>query len=419
MAISSSLFSGVSGLRVNQTLLDVVGNNLANSNTHGYKAQRVEFEDLIYQTLNPGSAAGPQFGGTNPDQIGYGATVSSIDSRMSQGALQPTGRPLDVGIQGTGFFVVSNGQQEYYTRAGSFSLDDLGYVVNADGLRLQRTGTVGEGSATTPTFQTPASNDIQIPLGVGIPGTPTANVDLRGNLSAALAVGDTFSTGIQVYDTQGSEHLLTLTFTKTAPNTFSMAAAVPGGTVTGTPVAGIAFNADGTLNTPASAALTLAFPPGLPAAQAVTINLGTPGQGDGLTQFGGGSSAAAISQDGASSASLVSYNIDKDGTIQGLFTNGRKLALAQVSLANFANEGGLLREGNNLFSSSTASGQPQIGTPGSGRLGVLQSGALEGSNVDMSSEFTQLIIAQRAYQMNAQSITVSSEVLQQLANIVR
>ncbi|MBY0228230.1 MAG: flagellar hook protein FlgE [Gemmataceae bacterium] len=419
MALSNALFAGVSGLQANQALLDVVGNNLANANTTGFKSQRVTFEDLVYQTLSPGSAAGDQFGGTNPRQIGLGAAVSSIDSRFAQGAVQTTGRTLDLGIQGDGFFVVSNGQQDFYTRAGAFSVDDLGYVVNADGLRLQRTGTLGEATPAAPAFQVPGNADIRIPIGVGIPGTPTGTVNLRGNLSAGLATGDTFASGIQVYDTQGTEHLLTLTFTKTAANTFSVAAAVPGGTVSGSPVTGIAFNADGTLASPASITLGLSYPPGLPVPQTVTVVLGTPGQGDGLTQFGGDSTAAAISQDGSTAGSLINYSIDKDGTVQGLFSNGRKVPMAQVALARFANDGGLLREGDNLFSLGTGSGSPLVGTPGSGRLGTVQSGALEASNVDMSGEFTQLILAQRSYQMNAQSITVNNEVLQQLANIIR
>ncbi len=411
MALSNALFAGVTGMQVNQVMLDVVGNNLANSNTEGFKSQRVEFEDLIYQTLSAGSASG-----TNPQQIGLGAAVGSIDSTFSQGALQTTGRTLDLAIQGTGFFVVNNGQTDLYTRAGSFSVDSQGYVVSsATGGRLQRTGSVGEATPTTPAFQVAGNNDIRIPLGVGIPGLPTSTVDLRGNLSTTLAVNDTYSTGIAIYDSQGTQHTLTLTFTKTAANTFSLNATVSGGGVTGVPFNSVTFNPDGTLAGPASVTIGLT---GMPAAQTVQINLGTPNQGNGLTQFGSASSAAAINQDGSTAGTLVNYTIDQDGTIQGVFSNGRILPLAQVALAQFSNQGGLIREGNNFFSPSSSSGPALIGAPASGALGKLQSGTLEASNVNVGSEFTLLIIAQRGFQINARSVTISNEVLQELANLI-
>jgi flagellar hook protein FlgE len=420
MALSSALFSGVAGLQANQSLLDIVGNNLANSNTAGYKSQSPNFQDLFYQTLSPGSAPGTTRGGTNPIQTGFGVRMSSIASNFAQGALQPTGRTLDLAIQGKGFFIVNDGQQDLFTRAGAFDLDVAGFVVDAaSGLRLQRTGTTGEGSATTPAFQTPGDNDIQIPLGFGIPGNATSNVSIRGNISAALPVGNTYTTAIQVFDTQGTEHALSLTFTKTAPNTFSLDATVTGGTVTGVPVAGISFNADGTLAGPASVGISLAFPPGLPGAQAVALQLGTVGLGDGLTQFGGDSTAATVSQDGYTAGTLVNFSIENTGLIQGIFSNGQVLALAQVGLAHFTNEAGLLRQGNSLFAQSGASGPAIIDAAGTPGVGSIQSGALEGSNVDVSSEFTRLIIAQRGFQINARAVTASSEVLQELANIVR
>lgn len=420
MALFTAFQSGVSGLLANQTMLGVVGNNLANSNTTGFKSQRVEFQDLVYQTLRAASAPGNGIGGTNPMQVGFGVLVGSIDANFAQGSLSTTGRTLDLAIQGEGFFVVNDASRNLYTRAGALDLDQQGYLVEAStGFRLQRVGSLGEATATTPAFQTPGDSAIQVPLGTGIPGAPTTRVTLRGNLDAALPVGDGVTTAIQVFDTQGSEHALTMTFTKTAPNTFSLNATVAGGTVTGAPVAGITFNADGTLAGPATATLTVTFPPGLPAGQTIIIDLGTAGSAAGLSQFGGDSTAAAIRQDGTSAGTLVDYNFSRGGVVQGIFSNGLILPLAQIGLALFANPGGLSREGGNLFIETGNSGPAIIDAAGVAGRGSIQSGALEGSNIDVASEFTKLIIAQRGFQINARALTASSEILQELANIIR
>lgn len=418
--MSSSLLTAVSGLQSAQTMLDVTGNNLANVNTTAFKSQRTDFQDLVYQTLNQSTlTSSGQISGTDPVQVGLGVTAAGTTTRFSQGGLQSTGRDLDLAIQGNGYFIVRNASgQNIYTRAGGFDTDSNGFLIDpTTGFRVQRFGTVGEATASTPAFQTPGNNDILIPIGTGINGQPTQNVQLQGNLSAAMAVGATYSTAIQVYDTQGTGHSLTMTFTKTASNTFSMTASVTGGTVAGVPVAPITFNADGSLGGPATAALTLAFPPSLPGAQAVTINLGTAGAFNGLTQFGNASSAAAISQDGSTAGALTSISVAQDGTIQGSFTNGRVLALAQVAMARFANQGGMSRIGSNYYDAGFNAGVPVVGAPASGGRGVIQRGALEQSNVDVSLEFTQLIIAQRAFQVNARTISTSDQMLQSLVAV--
>jgi flagellar hook protein FlgE len=417
--MASSLLTGVSGLQANQTLLDVTGNNLANENTVGFKTQSVQFEDLIYQNLaNASLVSTSTVGGTNPVQVGTGVKVASINTDFGEGSLSVTGRNYDLALQGNGFFVVNDGTQNQYTRAGSFDVDTNGFLVDpSTGFRVQRFGTVGE-TGPTP-FQVPGNDDIKIPIGTGIPATPTTTVNVQGNLSSTLAVGGTYSTAIQVFDTQGTAHSLTLTFTKSAANTFSLNATVSGGTVAGVPFAGITFNADGSLAGPASVPLSLSFPPGLPAAQPVSIALGTVGQVNGLTQFGGSSTAAAVSQDGASAGSLTSVSVAEDGTIRGIFSNGQSLPLAQIAVAQFANPGGLNRDGNNLYSQTANSGQPLIGTALSGGRGSIQQGALEQSNVNVALEFTNLIVAERSFQANAQTITVSDNVLQTLVNIIR
>src|SRR6266545_4609664 len=414
----TALFTGSTGLQANSAALDVVGNNLANLNTTGYKTQRTLFKDLVYQTLNPGSAPTATAGGTNPAQNGFGVGVGSIDSLFSQGSISPTGRNLDAAIQGRGFFVVSNGTTTAYTRAGSFAVDAQGFLIDPNtGYRVQRTGSVGEGSATQPGFQVSGNNSIRVPFGVGAPGTQTSSVTYQGNLSSSLAVGESTTTAIQVYDSQSTPRALNVTFTKTAANTFTASAAISGGTAT-LSSSQVTFDTAGLLVSPGSLTLNVSGIAGA-ANQTITLNLGTPGQATGLTQFGGSSTATAVTQDGNGFGTLTDVSFDSSGTLQGQFSNGRTIALAQLAVAGFNNEGGLLRSGNNYFLTSAASGEALVGTAGSGGLGSVQGSALEGANVDIAIEFSRLIIAQRGFQVNARTITAANETLQELANVIR
>jgi flagellar hook protein FlgE len=414
----TALFTGSTGLQVNSTALDIVGNNLANLNTTGYKTQRALFKDLVYQTLNPGSAPTATTGGTNPTQNGFGVGMGSVDSLFQQGSVNPTGRSLDAAIQGNGFFVVSNGTNTQYTRAGSFAVDAGGFLVDPNtGLRVQRTGTVGDSVPGVPGFQVTGNNDIRVPFGAGAQGIPTATAQLQGNLNSSLAVGGTATAGIQVFDSQSTPRSLTLTFTKTGVNTFSVAAQISGGTAT-VPATPITFDTNGLLASPATLDVSIS---GINGAgnQTVTLNLGTPGQATGLTQFGGATTAAVITQDGSGSGTLTTVSFDNTGQLVGSFSNGRTIPLAQLAIASFNNDGGLLRNGNNYFSASVASGEPLIGTAAAGGRGSVQGAALEGANVDISTEFSRLIIAQRGFQVNARTITAANDTLQELANIIR
>ncbi|MFM8273674.1 MAG: flagellar hook-basal body complex protein, partial [Gemmata sp.] len=273
----NALFVGASALTANSTALDIVGNNIANLNTTGFKSQRTLFKDMLYQTTNPGSGATATGGGTNPIQLGFGVGIGSVDSVFQQGTLNPTGRNLDAGIQGTGFFVISQGGRNVYTRAGSFSVDSNGFLVDpSSGGRVQRAGVVGEATPTTPGFQVSGSSDIRIPLGAGIAGVPTSTINYKGNLSSSLQVGQSASTGIQVYDSQSTPRALTVTFTKTAANTFDVTATVSGGTAT-IAASTVTFDTNGFLSSPATLSVAISGIPGA-AAQTVTMNLGTPGQ---------------------------------------------------------------------------------------------------------------------------------------------
>jgi flagellar hook protein FlgE len=414
----NALFVGASGLTANSTALDVIGNNLANINTTGYKTQRTLFKDMVYQTLSAGAGATQATGGTNPVQFGFGVGVGAVDSILAQGNLTPTGRNLDAGIQGSGFFVASDGTQSLYTRAGAFSLDSAGFLIDpSTGYRIQRSGNVGEPTATAPGFQVPGSQDIRVPIGAGLAGLPTSNVTYQGNLSSTLQVGQIATTSIQINDSQSAPRALTVTFTKTASNTFDISATISGGTATPASTT-VTFDTAGLLTGPASIAVNITGIPGV-AAQTINLNLGTPGQTTGLTQFGGTSTATATSQDGTGFGTLTDVSFDTAGNVQGRFSNGRTVAIAQLALAGFNNPGGLIRMGQNYFLASPASGQALVGISGQGGLGSVQGGALEGANVDIAIEFSRLIIAQRGFQVNARTITAANETLQELANIVR
>lgn len=414
----NALFVGASGLRANSTALDVVGNNLANINTTGYKTQRMLFKDVVYQTLNSGSGSTQQAGGVNPVQLGFGVTVGAIDSILGQGNLTPTGRNLDAGIQGAGFFVASDGTQNLYTRSGSFSLDSNGFLIDpSSGYRIQRSGVVGEPTPTDAGFQVPGSQDIRVPIGAGLSGLPTTAVNYQGNLGSALQVGESATTSIQIYDTQSAPRALTVTFTKSAANTFDISAVVSGGTATPASTT-VTFDTSGLLVGPASISVAITGIPGA-AAQTLNLNLGTPGQALGLTQFGGVSTATAVTQDGTGFGTLTDVSFDSSGNVQGRFSNGRTIPIAQLAVAGFNNMGGLLRMGQNYFLSSAASGEALVGVAGQGGLGTITGGSLEGANVDIAIEFSRLIVAQRGFQVNARTISAANDTLQELANIIR
>ncbi len=550
--MSSSLLAGVSGLLASEQMLDVVGNNLANLNTTGFKSQTPLFSDLLYQTLSPASSSSSG-GGTNPIQVGFGTMTSSMDTNFTQGALTTTGNPLDMAIQGQGFFVANNGSQDMYTRAGAFSIDANGYLVDpATGYEIQRTGTVGEATATSPGFQTAGNSAIQIPMGTGVAGQATANVTLQGNLDASAAgpaaltltsaapfqttsgtaatsstllssladnqtpyaatdtlvlqgtdsagnavndtlnvdstttlgnvvnainadfsgaqasvnasgnlivqaattgpsnlqvsvsdgAGDTGATSwsshalqvtttgqdgttvngaIQIYDTQGTAHNLSLTFQKQGNNTWNMTASLPSsdGTMIDSTITGITFNDNGSFRQLSGSGSISFQVNGLAAPQTVAVNFGSANGFSGLTQFGGQSSAAATNQDGYAAGTLSSVSVAQDGTINGVFSNGQIFPLAQLAIAQFSNPAGLSLDGSNYYSPTINSGVPQLAGGQAGGRGSIQDGALESSNVDVSQSFTQLITAQQSFEANSKSISISSQLMQDLENIIR
>jgi flagellar hook protein FlgE len=393
-----SLFSGVSGLRAHQTMLDVVGNNIANVNTIGFKASSVEFEDTLSQALKAAGAPQGAQGGTNPAQVGLGVEVAAINTSFTQGPAETTGVSTDLMIQGDGFFMVKDGGQQVYTRDGAFSFDQNGNLTTANGGMVQGwtavNGVVNTSGATA---------GIKLPLGASMPPTGTDAAVLAGNLPADGS-GSPPTNDLKVYDTKGVLVDVTLSYKyDTTSKTWSLNFNDPSAATQPAAVP-LAFNPDGTISTASPVSVTLN-------GQAVKLDI------TGITAFGGENTAEVVSSNGNAMGSLASYSISPDGTIQGVFTNGMKQPLGQIALATFNNPSGLSKVGNSEYAESVNSGQAQIGAAGTGSRGQLAAGELEGSNVDLSQEFSNLIIAQRGFEANSKVITTSDEVLQDLVNL--
>ena len=387
-----SLYSGISGLRSHQTMLDVTGNNIANVNTTAFKSSATQFQDTLSQLTQGAGGPQEQIGGTNPAQVGLGVRVAGISTNFSQGSAQSTGRATDIMISGDGFFVTKTGTQTLYTRAGSFDFDGAGRLVSPDGAIVQGytavNGVVSDGGPTS---------DLTLPLGVVAPAATTTSATVSGNLPSDAAAGPPLVRDVQVYDNTGAARTISLSYTKTAA----------GWDVVGTDPNG------------SSGAASLTFSGGVQTSAGTMTIGGITVDMSKLTGFAGLTTVAVSNQNGRAAGTLKSYTLSKDGTLVGSFSNGASQAIGRVVLATFSNPGGLEKAGSSGYKSTFNSGNATIGTPGSGSLGSLQSGALEMSNVDLSQEFTNLIVAQRGFQANARIITTSDEVLQELTNLKR
>jgi len=396
----------LSGLTAESTALSTVANNLTNQNTVGYKDKVVLFSDLFYQTL--GTA-----GSGDPIQVGAGTQVGSLPSLFTQGSVEATGVPTDVAIQGAGFFAVTGNGIVSYTRAGDFSVDANNYLVTPLGQQVLGypavNGVVNTGTGVVP---------LQLGAGTISPPTPTSNVQLTTNLNASANVGDTFSTPVTVYDSLGASHVLTFNFTNTGAGAWSYNVTIPAADVgmAGNPVTvtagNLGFNSSGNLTMPATNVTGTVT--GL-ADGAANLNFTWQLYNNGaglLTQVAAPSSTSSTNQNGAGSGSLVDFSIGSDGTITGSFSNGKTQALGQLALASFANDQGLQLDGNTDFSPTLASGQAVIGAPGTGGRGTLSGGALELSNVDIATEFSNLIVAQRGFEADAKAVTTFDQITQ-------
>jgi flagellar hook protein FlgE len=401
----------LSGLDATSSALDVVANNIANSNTTGFKTSRVNFAD-VYATgsLNLSS-----------NQSGEGVTIAGIDEQFTQGNITQTGNNLDLAISGQGFFTLHDASGYYYTRNGTFSVDRTGYVVNSQNQRVQVYPSLPNG-----TFNTGALQDLQLNTSQSAPqatGAVNANVNLPAN--AAVPVNTPFNpndplsynntTSTAVYDSLGYQHTASFYFIKQAgANAWNVAMTVDGTQVGG--VQTLQFDSAGVIQIPPSPAnATYTFPAYTPTTGATAMNLTV--DLSGTTQYGNQFAVNTVTQDGYSTGQLTTINVDNTGIVSAKYTNGRSLTLGQLAISTFPNPQGLAPLGHSNWSETFASGNVIRGTAGSSNIGLVQSGALEASNVDLTKELVDMITAQRAFQANAQMITTDDQITQTILQI--
>lgn len=398
----------LSGLNAAQADLGVTANNIANSSTNGFKRSRAEFSELF--------AVSPQ--GVSSLAAGNGVRVSDISQQFSQGSIDFTDNNLDLAISGPGFFTLSDGGALTYTRAGSFKTDASGNVVNAQGQRLQvypplagggfNTGSLSDLRLVTSESAPNASSQIELlmnlPSDATVPTNPVFNPADPASFNRA--------TSLTVYDSLGAAHTATMYFVKAAaPGTWDARLYVDGTAVGGAQP--LAFNNVGALTTPASG--QIAFPAYTPTTGAANMTMTF--DFSGTTQYGSNFNVNSIIQDGYTTGRLIGMDIDKNGQVQARFTNGRSLTLGQVALSNFANPGGLQQLADTNWAETFTSGQALRGQSGNSGFGLVQSGALEASNVDITTQLVNMITAQRNFQANAQMISTSDQITQTIINI--
>ena len=416
-----SMYSAVSGLKSQQTKLNVIGNNISNINTVGYKSQKVGFSDLLSQNISSASGASGNMGGTNAKQIGLGTQVSSIEMTMNPGSSQYTGNDTDVALGGEGFFIVqgSTPEDRKYTRAGNFGVDTAGNLV-VNGMKVCGY----EPGATKLT----ALNIFDETPGDGkkynLAQQKTSKASLMGNLDSSkstVASPTAVTSTMTVYDSLGVSHEVALTFTNTpATQSWTVTGTIDGtGTVTPTP-ATVTFNAAGTMTAPAAPlhTLSLSVPITGGATTPQTVTVGMSGI-TGAASATGTSSVRVADIDGYASGTLKDFSIGADGVITGSYSNGQKKSVGQLVVATFNNPAGLEKIGDNLYDRTMNSGEPAPETPGSGQAAKLTTGALEMSNVDLANEFSEMMITQRAYQANSKIITTSDTLMETLINMSR
>lgn len=416
-----SMYAGVTGLRNHQIKMDVIGSNIANVNTVGYKKGRVTFQDALYQSLRGASSPQQNRGGTNPQQIGLGMSLGTVDVVYSSGSAQTTGKMTDLCIQGEGFFILSDGSRTFYTRAGVFDFDTQGnYVSSANGYQV-----MGYAADEKGVLDTGRLVPISLANYQSAPPKATEEVALRGNIDASYPVFDAGNPSLggrksltkTVYDSLGTEHTLELTFTKTAVGEWEVSVNFDGTAPASGQSKTITFDSQGKIisdaNNPATLEVQVTNLADGAADMTIKVDFTA------LTQYDSDWTAWPEYQDGYAKGDLRSFTIDTTGTIVGSYSNGQTKNIAQVALVTFRNPAGLLAVGENLYQYTPNSGDPAEGTPGTEARGTIIPGALEMSNVDLSQEFTEMIATQRGFQANSRIITTSDEMLQELVNLKR
>jgi flagellar hook protein FlgE len=440
MGLTRSLSSGASSLRAHQQRFDVISNNIANTNTIGYKSSRASFVDQFNQTIthgrSPDSNEGTGYGGLNPLQYGLGVKMGAITMDMAQGIIETTNRPLDLALQGDGFFVFNSNGRQTFSRAGAVTRDQDGYLVDtATGAYVQGYNTESDGNGR---IQKDANGvnqlssnieNLNIPPDVLSAPKQTQNISVKGNLNSSMPEGEDRKISIKIFDNNGAAHDISLTFTKNAnANEYDLTGDIDGVAIT-LPEATVLFNNDGTLNTPLSFQLTAAdlntalgtqsfdetTPKDITFTFADSNNLFS-----GLTQYSGPNNATFKQQDGYQAGDLQNLTVDTEGKVWGSFTNGQSEILGQLVLAKFTNPAGLLKQGSNFYSQSPNSGTANLGTAGEVFPSTsVAGGALESSNVELTEQFTEIINTQRAFEAASRIVTVSDQMLSETTLLKR
>ncbi|MCG3200623.1 MAG: Flagellar hook protein FlgE [Gammaproteobacteria bacterium] len=398
--------TAISGLRASMTDLSTIGNNVANASTTGFKKSRAEFAD-VYAASNVGVAG---------DTPGSGVNVARVAQQFAQGTVSFTESALDLAINGNGFFIVNDGGANLYTRAGAFGVDRQGYIVNAQNQRLQAfqadatgniTGATGDLLINTSNVSPSATTGITIGLNLD----SSASVPSVGTFDPTDTASYNNATSTTVYDSLGNSHIASMYYVKTGANAWNTYTYVDGTAVDG-PTA-LTFDTSGALTAPAGGTFTTASftPGGGGAAMTLDVSYGT------STQYGSPFSVNSMVQDGYTTGTLSGIDVDKTGVIFARYSNGQAVTLGQIALANFANQQGLQPVGDTNWAETYEAGAPLISSPGSSNLGLIQGGALEESNVDLSEELVKMIVAQRNFQANAQVIQTADQVTQSIINI--
>ncbi len=407
-----SFSTALSGLSADSVALNTIGNNLANLNTTAFKKQTTHFEDLFYQQIG-------ENGANDALQVGVGTKVSSTSTSYLQGSINPTGNSTDMAISGDGFFVVQQNGVQSLTRAGGFQLDSSGNLITTEGESVMGykavNGVISGSSSLAP---------LTLPTGSTEAAKATQNFSLTANLNAGAAVGTPFATSVQVYDSLGQTHQATVSFTKTAANTWNYSVSLPPGDFTGAAANNtgtMTFDPTGNLVNPTGTLAAITFP-GLPNGASdlsFNWNLNDAAGNPTISQTTAASAGSASNQDGFTSGVYNGFTVDSSGIITANYSNQQKQIIGQVAIATVANNQGLIVTGNNNYMTTAASGQANIGVAGTGSRGAITDSALELSNVDISSEFANLIVAQRAFEANSKTMTTFDTVTQDTLAMIR
>ncbi len=411
----ASFYIPLTGLNNDATALNTIANNLSNLNSTAYKDQTVNFSDFFYQQVG-------ETGSGNPIQQGSGVQLANISSNFTQGNVNSTGTASNMAIDGNGFFVLSSGNNNnVYTRNGNFTVNASGALVSQDGLSVMgypaTNGVVNTNAPLTA---------LSIPVGQVQAPAATSTFGMTANLNSSAAVGTVVPGQIQVFDSLGQSHTLTISYTKTANNTWSYSIALPSGDQTGAGTSAnttgtLTFNSNGNLTTPAANVSGISFTGLADGASNLNFswNLYDSNNNPTLTQVDTASAVSATNQNGYASGQYQSFSVNSDGTVVASFSNGQQQAVGRVALASVVNQQGMKLLGNGEYATTLASGTAVTNAPGAAGVGNIQGGSLEQSNVNISTEFSNLIIAQRAFEANSKAVTTFDNVAQDTIDMVR